>query len=359
MDDEATDNNVDDFSNQYRNGNLNQDQRDNVSKVDYKMVYSGLQSSKPSASNILTDRDDNDNQMVKSQFQKKTPDSTDGFTNRASDTNVKGKTGIIIKKKPMPNGDLSINLSPAVFNKKHPNNSAVGKQIVPSSTLEYEMRMKDRHQRLKEYMERKSLNQRKKIAMNRKKEADRQKNNNMLLWETKPIKISGQRKKYDSENDPAAQLMFDGKTAEQYYKERYFEEVLGINISSDLKSMPRRPVIVRPAYVMRSNKPPGRSGFGLSHSQPPTEPTRNVGIDEPTIVKYNINSIGQVDGEDRTMNKYRYFNQDKKEVKYITTRRPHGTLPLPESPLLAVGSSLRSSNRGTSNRLPAIGRPAK
>ena len=44
-----------------------------------------------------------------------------------------------------------------------------------------------------------------------------------------------------------------------------------------------------------------------------------MSIEEPTIMKFNTKSITGTDGENNTMNKYRYFNADKKGVKYIVT----------------------------------------
>jgi hypothetical protein len=330
----------------------------NESKVEGKIDYSNLHSANHSNLNVHGGKDEGD--LAYSNVINRDMNTTDGIKKVVSEPNIKPKTEIIIKKKPQPTSTNNLALSGGqVFLDKKPSPKTFGKQVVPSSTMEYELRMKERHQRLQDYMQKKHMNQRHKIAVKQKREDDRQNAQNKLIWESKPMRIKGQQKLYDGEHDPASHLMFDGKSCEQYYRERYFEEVLGMNVPQEYMAEHKQPTVVRPSYVMRSTKTNNRANPVLSKSQQPHDILKYVSIEEPTIVKYNIHSYGQNEGEDRTMNRYRYYNQDKKGIRYITTRKPVGTFELLDAPLMAIGSSLGVSAPGTTLKLPVIGKVTK
>lgn len=276
----------------------------------------------------------------------------------SSQQQFKVKSGIVIKTKKKP--VTSTNLTNAKRHKDDP----FSKQIVPSSTMDYEMKMRDRHIKLQEFLERRAVNQKHKIALNRKKEEDRI-NSQKSIWEGKrPMKVKGSHQEFDAEGDPAAHLMFDGKSCEQYYRDKYFEEVLGVNCPQEFMADHQYPTVVRPSYVIpkRTRRNINFSRHAIRKSQPPTTkiPVKTT-IDEPTIMVYNQRSLVEDEGQETTMMKYRYYNQDKRGVKYIsTTVRIKASAKQTHSGLgLEINAQQLPIPLGKSLKLPSIKKLAK
>jgi len=212
-------------------------------------------------------------------------------------------------------------------------------QFATPAQLDHELRMRQRHLKLKEFLERKTVIHKNKLEARKRREQEKQLPK--LSWDRRAIKIDGHMKNMDKEHDPSIQLMFDGKSYEQYYRDKYFEEVLGMNCPPEFMADNPYPVVVKPSCMFRAPAitihRAARSDLRMNTSGV-GDPLGVISIQEPTVIRYNSNSLSQSYGDNQTMNRYRYFNQDKRGVNYVFNKTkpgglfensPKGTLKLP------------------------------
>ena len=174
-----------------------------------------------------------------------------------------------------------------------------------------------REQRLLVQMENKVKNHRLKFEHMKTKNDERQKLHKHI-WQQKKFEVDGQHFEDKEDEIHNVQLMFDGKSYDQYYRDKYFEEVFQMNCPKEFEADHKYPTVVKPMFKIKS---PQIRNKQLNSLKPHSiaEPFVRISIEEPTIMKFNTKSITGNEGENNTMNKYRYFNADKKGVKFIVT----------------------------------------
>lgn len=200
-------------------------------------------------------------------------------------------------------------------------------QFPDAQTQDYHVRMRDRQAKLQEFLERKAQNHRAKLEQNKKRAEDRhQKLAGKPLWAAADkMHLDGNSRAVRPEH--TLSLMFEGKSYEQYYRDKYFEEVLGMQCPEEFMAEKQLPTVVRPGFSLKSPVAGGRFRKGLSLSQ---QPGLNgpeflgpaLSIQEPVVIKYSTRPPPHAqDWENETMDRYRYFNQDRKDVKFIRSSR--------------------------------------
>jgi len=196
-------------------------------------------------------------------------------------------------------------------------------QFPDTQTQEYHVRMRDRQAKLQEFLERKSQNHRAKLDQKKRREEERHaKQVGKPLWEAGSMHLDHSRV---LRPDHTLSLMFEGKSYEQYYRDKYFEEVLGMHCPEEFRAEKQVPTVVRPAHAFKS--PVGSRFRPLSLAQQaagngPEYLGPALTIQEPLIIKYHTRPPqNSQDWENETMDRYRYFNQDRKDVKFIRSSR--------------------------------------
>ena len=200
-------------------------------------------------------------------------------------------------------------------------------QFPDAQTQDYHVRMRDRQAKLQEFLERKAQNHRAKLEQTKKRAEDRhQKLAGKPLWAAADkMHLDGNSRAVRPEH--TLSLMFEGKSYEQYYRDKYFEEVLGMHCPEEFMADKQLPTVVRPGFALKSPVAGGRFRPGLSLSQHPglngpefLGPA--LSIQEPVVIKYSTRPPPHAqDWENETMDRYRYFNQDRKDVKFIRSSR--------------------------------------
>ena len=198
-------------------------------------------------------------------------------------------------------------------------------QFPDAQTQDYHVRMRDRQAKLQEFLERKAQNHRAKLEQTKKRAEDRhQKLAGKPLWAAADkMHLDGNSRAVRPEH--TLSLMFEGKSYEQYYRDKYFEEVLGMHCPEEFRAEKQVPTVVRPAHAFKS--PVGSRFRPLSLAQQaagngPEYLGPALTIQEPLIIKYHTRPPqNSQDWGNETMDRYRYFNQDRKDVKFIRSSR--------------------------------------
>jgi hypothetical protein len=278
-------------------------------------------------------------------------DNQDNLAKSNLESSVEKKTQIRVVRHPKKQPEKA---------KEPPGISA---QFPDTQTQEYHVRMRDRQAKLQEFLERKMQNHRAKLEMKKKREEDRHsKHAGKPLWEANKMHLDGNSRVVRPEH--TLSLMFEGKSYEQYYRDKYFQEVLGMHCPDEFMAEKQVPTVVRPGFSIKS---PVGTRFRKNHSsslQSSLNGPEFLGpaltIQEPVIIKYNTRPPqNSIDWENETMDRYRYFNQDRKEVKFIRSSRKQtitdalqlsGTL----QPSLAQASSGLGFKESQSLKLPSL-----
>jgi len=232
---------------------------------------------------------------------------------------------------------------------------------------EAENRLRNRQMKLQEFLEQRELSQRQKIEESKKREENR-KEQVKLLWERRRLQPSierirqtedskgsdevGRRRKHQE-----VELMFEGKSCDQYYRDRYFHDVHHMDCPPEYMAEKQYPILVKPEFVEKGSihAPIKKQPFKTAKMPKAKEPFRADAdlIIEPKVMKYSMKSIGGMDGEDKTLNRYRYFNLDNKGVRFIVTKpKQDGTPKMSES--VSLPKLHQNHNSSSSVKLPPL-----
>lgn len=225
--------------------------------------------------------------------------SRDGGNKKAATFKIKRKaagqgnsTGVADGKQLGGNGQLGYSYA----DQRHISNSYLEEKIAT------------RNERMKEMMDKRFNDMKRKIELKKAKPSS--KVENQQLWSSQMV-VKGHSKIRDMELfQEQHKRTFDGKSCDQYYKDRYMEEVL--HIKPEEGSLPRSPVLHKRSMSK------GFDNRGIENMKM----VKSLVFEEPVIVKYHKNSQLSSEAQVLDHGKYRYYNPANQKAKFIAPSLP-------------------------------------
>lgn len=185
--------------------------------------------------------------------------------------------------------------------------SQVDQRQIANSYLE--AKIATRNQRMKEMMDKRFNDMKRKIEL--KKAKPTAKIQNQQLWANQMV-VKGHSKIRDMELfQEQHKRTFDGKSCDQYYKDRYMEEVLHMKPAEE-HSFKKSPVLQKRSLSK------GFDNRGVED----IKLAKSLVFEEPVIVKYHQKSQISSEAEIMDHGKYRYYNQGNQKAKFIAPSLP-------------------------------------